>query len=95
MSEATFTFRVDEGLKNQFTTVAKGRDRTAAQLLRDFMRDYVLQQQEAAAHDAWFQRQVNTGLASANAGNLIPAEEVEAEFAARRAETQRRLEAKS
>lgn len=95
MGEATFTFRVDESLKDQFTTVAKGRDRTAAQLLRDFMRDYVQQQQEAVAHDAWFRRQINTGLDSANTGNLIPAEEVEAEFAARRAETQRRLEAKS
>ena len=43
MSEATFTFRVDESLKEQFTTAAKGRDRTGAQLLRDFMRDFVRQ----------------------------------------------------
>ena len=28
MSEATFTFRVDEALKNQFTAAAKSRDRT-------------------------------------------------------------------
>ena len=41
MSEATFTFRVDEGLKDQFSTAAKSRDRTGAQLLRDFMRDFV------------------------------------------------------
>jgi len=40
MSEATFTFRVDESLKSQFTTAAKDRDRTGAQLLRDFMRDF-------------------------------------------------------
>ena len=54
MNEATFTFRVDETLKNQFATAAKSRDRTSAQLMRDFMRDFVRQQQEAAAHDAWF-----------------------------------------
>ena len=44
MSEATFTFRVDETLKNDFATAAKARDRTAAQLLRDFMRSFVQQQ---------------------------------------------------
>ncbi|CAN7710184.1 hypothetical protein LJR289_005819 [Pseudoduganella sp. LjRoot289] len=93
MNEATFTFRVDEGLKEQFTTAAKGRDRTGAQLLRDFMRDYVRQQQEATEHDAWFRRQVQAGLDSANAGKLIPATEVEAKFAAKREATRRRLEA--
>jgi predicted transcriptional regulator len=92
MSEATFTFRVDETLKNQFATAAKARDRTGAQLLRDFMREFVRQQQEATEHDAWFRRQVQIGLDSANAGNLIPAAEVEAKFAAKRAETRRRLE---
>ena len=56
MSEATFTFRVDESLKTEFSTAAKARDRSSAQLLRDFMRDFVRQQEEAAAHDAWFRR---------------------------------------
>lgn len=64
-------------------------DRTGAQLLRDFMRDFVQQQQETAEHDAWFRRQVQAGLDSANAGHLVPGEEVEARFAARRAETRR------
>ena len=92
MSDATFTFRVDEELKDQFSTAAKSRDRTGAQLLRDFMRDFVKQQQEATEHDMWFRRQVQFGVDSANAGNLIPAAEVEAEFAAKRAATRRRLE---
>lgn len=87
MSEATFTFRVDEALKNDFSMAAKARDRSGAQLLRDFMREFVQQQQEVAAHDAWFRRQVEMGLDSANAGNLIPAAEVEATFAAKRAAT--------
>lgn len=92
MSETTFTFRVEDTLKDQFTTAAKGRDRSAAQLLRDFMRDFVREQQEAAEHDAWFRREVQVGLDSANAGNLIPAAEVEAEFAAKREATRRRLQ---
>ena len=92
MSDATFTFRVDETLKNDFTEAAKARDRTGAQLLREFMRDFIREQQEAAAHDAWFRQQVRIGLDSANAGNLLPASKVEAKFAARRAATRRRIE---
>ncbi len=93
MSEATFTFRVDEALKSEFSTAAKARDRSGAQLLRDFMREFVRQQQDVDAHDAWFRRQVQIGLDSADAGNLIPADAVEEKFAARRAATRRRLEA--
>ncbi|KWZ41803.1 hypothetical protein WS72_02185 [Burkholderia savannae] len=93
MSEATFTFRVDEALKSEFSMAAKAHDRTGAQLLRDFMRDYVKQQQEAAEYDAWLRAKVERSRASANAGNLVPAAEVEAKFAARRAATRRRLDA--
>ena len=91
MSEATFTFRVDEALKDEFTLAAKARDRSEAQLLRDFMRDFVRQQQGEAQHDAWFRRQVQAGLDAAHAGDLIPADEVEAEAAAWRAETGAKL----
>lgn len=73
MSDAAFTFRVGETLKTEFAMAAKARDRSSAQLLRDFMRDFVRQQEEAAAHDAWFRRQVQIGLDSANAGDVIPA----------------------
>jgi len=80
---ATFTFRVDEGLKSEFSIAAKSRDRTGAQLLRDFMRDFVRQQEEAAAHDVWFRRQVQVGLDSANTGNLVPASQYR-QFGSRR-----------
>ncbi len=92
MSEATFTFRVDDALKSEFAQAAKARDRTGAQLLRDFMRDFVRQQQEAAEHDVWLRRQVQMGLDSANAGELLSSEEVEAEAAAWRAEMRRKLD---
>ena len=91
MNESTFTFRVDDALKSQFAQAAKSRDRSGAQLLRDFMREFVQQQEEAAEHDAWFRRQVQIGINSANAGNLVSAAEVEAKFAARRASTRRRI----
>lgn len=92
MSQATFTFRVDEELKDNFAAVAKSLDRTGAQLLRDYMRDIVRRQMEAEEHDAWFREQVRVGLDSANAGNLLPNEEVEAKFAARRAEIRGKLD---
>ena len=92
MSDATFTFRVDDDLKKQFAIAAKERDRTGAQLLRDFMREFVQQQQFAAKADAWFRREVQAGLDSANAGRLTPNDQVEARFAARRDATRRRLE---
>ncbi len=92
MNEATFTFRVDEALKSEFSSAAKSRDRNAAQLLRDFMRDFVQQQQLAAEHDLWFRRQVQTGLNAAQEGRLMSAAEVETKFATKRAATRRRLE---
>jgi predicted transcriptional regulator len=91
MSGATLTFRVDEGLKDQFSTAAKSRDRTAAQLLRDFMRDFVKQQQEATEYDAWFRREVQIGLDAANAGDVVSAKGVEAEAVAWCAETRRKM----
>lgn len=90
MTEATFTFRVDEALKTEFAAAAKSNDRTGAQLLRDFMRDFVSRQQAAAKHDVWFRQQVQSGLDSANAGHLLTNDNVEAEFSARRTTTQRK-----
>ena len=95
MTEATFTFRVDESLKQEFSNFAKDIDRSGAQLLRDFMRDFVKQQQEAASYDAWYQKQVQIGLDEANAGQLVPPEEVKSRFEAKRASLLAKLAAKA
>ena len=95
MSETTFTFRVDDSLKTQFTNAAKKHDRTTSQLLRDFMRDYVKRQQEETEYNAWFRRQVRTGIDSANAGNLISDDVVETEFAERRMGARHKPDAES
>lgn len=95
MSEATFTFRVDGDLKSQFALAAKSRDRSGAQLLRDFMRDFVRQQQEAAEHDEWFRREVQNGINAADAGEVVSAEEVEAEAIAWRENMRRKLSGSS
>lgn len=91
MSKATFTFRVDESLKDNFARIAKSMDRTGAQLLRDYMRNLVRRQKEVEEHDSWFREQVQTGLDAANTGDLISAEEVEAEADVWRKETRRKM----
>jgi predicted transcriptional regulator len=91
MNEATFTFRVENDLKSSFSEAAKAHDQTGAQLIRNFMRDYVKQQQIEADYDIWFKQQVKAGIQSANAGNLMSSKDVEAEFAAKRAKTRGKL----
>jgi len=91
MPETTFTFRVDEDLKNAFTNVAKAHDRPGSQLLRDFMRDYVAK----AEHDAWFRAEVEQGLRELEDPNveLIPHEQVVAEWEVEKAELLARIAA--
>lgn len=39
--KTTMTFRVEKSLREAYDRATKANDRTGAQLLRDFMRDYV------------------------------------------------------
>lgn len=90
VGEGTYTFQVDETLKDRFARAAEAEDLSGPQVLRDFMEAYV-QQQDASDYEAWFRCEVEIGLASARAGHLIPGAEVEARFAAKRAATRRKL----
>ncbi len=85
MAEATITIQVDAKLKTAFARAAQERNRTDADLLREFMQDYIEVQRTDAEYEQWFRRQVQIGIDAADAGELIPSEEVEAEFAALRA----------
>lgn len=90
MAESTVVVRVDDELKSAFADAAKAADRTASQLLRDFMRDFVRRQSDAGEYDAWFRRKVADGLKEAKAGRVRASEEVESHFARRRAATLRK-----
>ncbi|GFM38657.1 CopG family ribbon-helix-helix protein [Desulfovibrio psychrotolerans] len=86
MPESTFTFRVEDTLKAAFADAAKQRDRTAAQLLRDFMRSYVVETQSSdPAYDAWLHRKAEAGERDYRAGRLISQEEATAKAAQRKA----------
>ena len=89
MSDTTFTFQVDKALKEQFAAAAKRANRTADGVLRDLIRDFI--EFETPAYDEWFHREVQAGLDDISAGRVVSGEKVEAEFAARRAETLRKL----
>ena len=96
MAEATFTFRVDEELKSAFSEVAKGQDRTAAQLLRVLMRDAVRRQQERREYDAWFRSEVEQGLREADDPSVLrySDEEVQSSWRQQRAELMARARGK-
>jgi predicted transcriptional regulator len=55
------------------------------------MQDYVETQRTDAEYEQWFRRQVQIGIDAADAGDVIPAGEVEAEFAVLRAAAERKL----
>ncbi|MGO1073950.1 hypothetical protein [Inquilinus sp. CA228] len=54
-------------------------------------RDFIRQRRDAAEQDARFRREVQIGLDAAAAGDLVSAEDVEAEAMAWRAEIRRKL----
>jgi predicted transcriptional regulator len=91
MTEATITIRIDPELKTAFSRAAEASNRTDADLLREFMQDYIELKRTDAEYDQWFRRQVQIGIDAADAGDLIPSEEVEAEFATLRTASTRKL----
>jgi predicted transcriptional regulator len=90
VTETTVIVRVEGDLKAAFTKAAKSADRTASQLLRDFMRDYVKRQAEQAEYDAWMRRKVDIARKAAREGRVKSNEEVKAYFAERRKKSLRR-----
>lgn len=84
MTETTVIVRVEGKLKAAFTSAAKAADRTASQLLRDFMRDYVNQQAEQAEYETWLRQKVKAGRKAVREGRVKASEDVETYFAERR-----------
>jgi predicted transcriptional regulator len=84
MPEATFTIRVDSDLKNAFTEAARINDRTGAQIIRDFMRDYIQTAREKAEYERWFKAKVEAGLHAIRDGGILSHEEVKERAALRR-----------
>jgi predicted transcriptional regulator len=89
--EAVFTVKLEAELRDAFMAEAAAKHVPASQLVREFMRDFVKRQQKAREYDEWYRRRVEEGLASVEAGRLVPHEEVAAEAARWRAEVERQI----
>jgi len=86
MKAAVFTMKLDVDLRDEFMAEAEASHRPASQLVREFMRAFVQQQRAQREHDAFVQRKVEIARASMHDGIGRSNEEVEAAFAARRAD---------
>ena len=83
--EAVFTMKLEPELRDQFMAEAEASHRTASQVLRELMREFVERQRQAREYDAFLACKVEAGRVSMRAGVGRSNEEVEAKFAARRA----------
>lgn len=83
--EAVFTMKLEPELRAEFMAEAEAAHRPASQVLRELMREFVQRQREAREYDDFLRRKVEAARASMHAGTGQSNDEVEAEFAARRA----------
>ena len=83
--EAVFTMKLEPELRADFMTEAETAHRPASQILRELMRDFVQRQREARKYDDILREKVDAARASLRSGAGRANDEVEAEFATRRA----------
>jgi len=84
--EAVFTMKLEPELRDEFMAEVQAIDRPASQVMRDLMREFVRRQRERREYDEFLRAKVETGRAEMHSRLGRSDEQVEAEFAARRAE---------
>ena len=83
--EAVFTMKLESELRAEFMAEAEAAHRPASQVLRELMHEFVQNQRTAREYDEFLRRKVEVARLSMRAGQGRSNDEVEAEFAARRA----------
>jgi len=83
--EAVFHLKLAPELLEEFMAAAKAVHRPASQVMRDLMYDFIRQQQQTKEHDEFVQLKIAVARASLEAGRGRSNDDVETEFAARRA----------
>ncbi len=83
--DAVFTMKLEADLRDAFLSEAEAAHRPASQIIRDLMRDFVQKQREARDYESFLGRKVELARESVAAGRGRSDEEVEADFARRRA----------
>jgi len=88
--DAVFTMKLEAALRDEFVAEAEAAHRPASQVVRELMREFVRRQKEARDYDAFLRDKVDVARASVRAGQGLANEDVEADFAARRAQVTRK-----
>ncbi|MEY3125795.1 MAG: hypothetical protein RLZZ573_2315 [Pseudomonadota bacterium] len=86
--EAVFTMKLEAELRAEFMAEAQAAHRPASQVLRELMRGFVQQQQQQRAQAEFLTQKVDAARVSMRAGLGSTNDDVEAEFAAKRAAVQ-------
>ncbi len=84
--EAVFTMKLEPELRSEFMAEAEASHRPASQILRELMRDFVQRQKQARDYDDFLRDKVELARAQIANGQTATHEEVQARFAAKRAE---------
>ena len=84
--EAVFTMKLEPELRAEFMAEAEVAHRPASQNLRELKREFVQRQREEREYDEFLRGKVANAREQIRVGDYASAEEVEARFAARRAD---------
>jgi hypothetical protein len=84
IKEAVFTLKLESELRDAFAAEAAAAHRPAAQIVRDFMRDFIERQRKARGYDAFLRKKTAAARASMRARKGRSNDQVEAKFATRR-----------
>lgn len=83
--EAVFTMKLEADLRADFMAETDALHRPASQVVRELMRDFVERQRQKREHTAFVEKKVAVARASVQADHGYSNDEVEADFANRRA----------
>jgi len=89
--EAVFTLKLESELRNAFMAEAETVHRSASQLVREFMREFIEHQREHRLHESWFRGE---GLQEATDPSIarIPHHTVQENLKKQRVEWMKRLD---
>lgn len=87
--ESSLTLTVDTDLQQEFLAEAEAANRGAADVIQELMRDVVERQKEARAYEDFLREKIVRARQSVAAGRFRSHDDVEADFAAHRAQSLR------
>lgn len=69
--DAVFTMKLDAELRDKFMEEAEKLDRSASQVVREMMREFVHKQQEEREYDKWFRAEVEEAIREADTPGAV------------------------